>query len=253
MANPGQPGFGSALNEPTRRAYFDLQRRLAQIEAILGITDGSYDLTLEGSILGGADNIVPIGGTNQTNPGAYDADNQLFVDGIRARNGAGLVLAAGESLGPFAGGIDNTTAEQVYIVSEGGTKFVMTEDNWASGYAGRRESVIMLSDGQVRDNANRQFIRSRTGVTKPLVMDYGIESGTVDALGRFTITFDQQFASTPVVVASYTGTALNYRARPRNVTTSTFQMQFLDASNNALASGSQATGMWMAIQTSDNI
>jgi len=127
---------------------------ISAVTAGTGMTGGgtSGDVTL--NVIGGdgitanADNIVVDSTVVRTSGTQSIAGSKTFTsipkaDGLNVRSGQQLVLNAGESVSYATG----QTAENVYINAESGLIVSSSPDNWASGWAGRKESYINNTSG----------------------------------------------------------------------------------------------------------
>jgi hypothetical protein len=130
--------------------------------------------------------------------------SDMVTDRIRAHNGNGMEINVGES-GDYANN-NYTTNEALYVNSEAGLVINSSPDNWASGWAGRKQAHICNGQGnsifpgtitatrfigpatnaELLDNLDSsQFVRSDVNAFKRqgLTVEYGIHGGYGDHLG----------------------------------------------------------------------
>lgn len=76
-----------------------------------------------------------------------EPDQWAITDKIRVRSQQGMVIAGGEAYAQTDANYDFTLREEVLIASEVGLRVISSSDNWATGWAGRREAFINDNNG----------------------------------------------------------------------------------------------------------
>lgn len=106
-------------------------------------------------------------------------------------------------------------------------------------------TLVELSADNVEDQAGRQFIRSESARTNPMLIQSGTVTATTDANGLLGVGFNEAYSFTPDVVAIRQSTSAGDRSLQLHaVGTTGFQVRIMNS--GALLASSSATIHWIA-------
>lgn len=103
---------------------------------------------------------------------------------------------------------------------------------------------VEMSTGEVKDGNGRQFIRSTTLQTEPMLLQKGSAGGAADDAGYRTINFPQPYSSAPEVTLSPTVILRAYIIT--DVTATTFTVRTYDPPSGNVLEGGATRFTWSA-------
>ena len=220
MSPRSSPSYGSAVNEPTRRAYFELLRN--KVDKVNAIIPG---LTVLGNVslgeLGSTSDEIRLQGLRTNVEGTANNVLQLLQHDTNHRPYLAIFGGTDGERKMYVGYADTTTDEVSVNADDGNLQL----------RAPNGSIRLFTGTGEVKDIPGRQFVRTDTSRGSPQLIQWGRLNGLTNANGDLSYTFDEPFTSIPSVQCTFIGSSPRFaHVTTRNTTGFTVRLRNDDGS-----------------------